>query len=192
MDKPCVILGRFQPPHHGHFEVIKQLVQRHGQVYIVIVNLSKISSVNPLKSSESKMLLSKGLAEIGLTPQQVVLVRMRRPKRVTSNPDLWIYNEMARRLKRPFVFYTGNKSVMTALQGKPDVRPLNILSPREITATRIKNKRLSSTEIRRLIRAKLNWAHLLPKPVAEAIKKTGLVQRIRDTMGLKRIHKHRK
>ena len=192
MDKPCVYQGRFQPPHRAHFEMIKRLYEKHGKVYVVIASLSKISSVNPLKSSEAKLLLSKGLADMGLGPEQVVLWRMRRPKRYTVNPNVWVYNEVAKRLGRPFAFYTGNHSVIEALKGKPDIFPITNLAPREIPGAKIKNKKLSATEVRRLIRAKLRWEHLLPQSVANAIKRKGLVQRIVDTMGLKRIHKHHK
>jgi len=193
MGKPCVILGRFQPPHVGHFEMIKQLVERHGEVYIVITNLSRVSAVNPLKSTESKALLLKGIKEMGLGSQQVHLVRMRRPKKVVRmDPNLWIYNEMVRRLKKPFVFYTGNKGVMDALRGKPDIRPVRVLSPQEIQSVKIKNKKLSATEVRRLIRARLRWEHLLPRQVAQLLKKKGLVDRIVDTMGIKKVHRHQK
>jgi hypothetical protein len=95
-------------------------------------------------------------------------------------------------LGRPFAFYTGNKSVIEALQGKPDIFPITMLSPRELAGPKIKNKQLSATEVRRLIRARLRWEHLLPRSVVDALKKRGLVQRIMDTMGLKKVHKHQR
>ncbi|MDD4082017.1 MAG: hypothetical protein PHD05_01385 [Sphaerochaetaceae bacterium] len=173
--------------------MIKQLAEKHGEVYIVITNLSKLSAVNPLKSTESKALLLKGLREMGLTPPRVNIIRMRRPKKVVRmDPNLWIYNAMARKLKKPFVFYTGNKGVMESLRGKPDILPLRVLSPQEIQSARIKNKKLNATEIRRLIRARLRWEHLLPKQVAHLLKKKGLIDRIINTRGLRGVHKHQK
>ena len=57
MNKNCIFIGRWQPPHYGHMRLIAKRI-RNNNVIIAIRN-TKRSSTNPLSYRKRKKILKK-------------------------------------------------------------------------------------------------------------------------------------
>jgi len=66
------LAGSFNPPHHGHFAMLRHLSSAHAKVYAIVgINPSKKYSVSPYVRQE---LLRAMLVELGLDNVEVVVV----------------------------------------------------------------------------------------------------------------------
>ena len=45
--KTAIYIGRFQPIHDGHFEIIKKAIKKNGQIAILVMDSHKINKKNP-------------------------------------------------------------------------------------------------------------------------------------------------
>ena len=45
--KTAIYIGRFQPIHDGHFEIIKKAIKKNGQIAILVMDSYKINKKNP-------------------------------------------------------------------------------------------------------------------------------------------------
>ena len=65
--KQCVFIGRFQPFHNGHLEVIKWILKQNLNLSIVIGSLQEYGTFkNPLKFFERKIILERVLKAEGI------------------------------------------------------------------------------------------------------------------------------
>jgi len=60
--KRAVIIGRFQPPHKGHFELIKTILDE-GKEVLVLIRETKISEKNPFTYQERKQIIKDYFGE---------------------------------------------------------------------------------------------------------------------------------
>ncbi len=52
--KTGVYIGRFQPIHTGHFEIIKKAIKKNGQVAILVMDSYKFGKKNPFTFNQVK------------------------------------------------------------------------------------------------------------------------------------------
>lgn len=60
--KTGIYIGRFQPIHDGHFEIIKRAIKKNGQLAILVMDSYKINKKNPLTFNEVKRRIHKKLS----------------------------------------------------------------------------------------------------------------------------------
>ena len=60
--KTGIYIGRFQPIHDGHFEIIKKAIKKNGQIAILVMDSYKINNKNPYTFNQVKKKIEKKLA----------------------------------------------------------------------------------------------------------------------------------
>ena len=59
--KTAIYVGRFQPIHDGHFQIIKRAIKKNGQIAILVMDSHNINKKNPFKFVEVKKRINKKL-----------------------------------------------------------------------------------------------------------------------------------
>ena len=59
--KTAVYIGRFQPMHDGHFEIIKKAIKKNDQIAILVMDSYKINKKNPFTFNQVKRRIQKKL-----------------------------------------------------------------------------------------------------------------------------------
>lgn len=60
----CVFIGRFQPFHHGHYELLKEALKKAETVLVVIGSYNKASDIeNPWSASQREEMIRAALSE---------------------------------------------------------------------------------------------------------------------------------
>lgn len=59
--KTGIYIGRFQPIHDGHFEIIKKAISKNGQIAILVMDSHKINKKNPFTFEQVKKKIHKKL-----------------------------------------------------------------------------------------------------------------------------------
>lgn len=52
--KTAIYIGRFQPIHDGHFEIIKKAIKKNGQIAILVMDSFNINKKNPFMFNQVK------------------------------------------------------------------------------------------------------------------------------------------
>lgn len=59
--KTAIYIGRFQPIHDGHFQIIKKAIKKNGQIAILVMDSYNTNKKNPFKFREVKKKIIKKL-----------------------------------------------------------------------------------------------------------------------------------
>lgn len=167
MEMRGLLIGRYQPFHKGHLEVIKNIL---GEVDELIIGIgsAQISHTldNPFTAGERITMISAVLKECRLTERCPYII----PINDVWNNALWVRH--VKSLTPAFeVVYTGNPLAKRLFmeEGIP-VR----------TPTLFDRFKYSGTEIRRRILQGSEWESLVPEAVVRVVSEIGGVERIRD------------
>ena len=60
--KTAIYIGRFQPIHDGHFEIIKREIKKNGKIAILIMDNHKNNKKNPFNFNQVKRRIEKKLS----------------------------------------------------------------------------------------------------------------------------------
>jgi len=161
----ALLIGRFQPFHNGHMEVIKTIAGQCDRM-IIGIGSAQLSHTfdNPFTAGERHLMMSRAFHDEGLDNFFLV------PIVDINRYSIWVAHVAS--LVPPFQdVYTNN----------PLTRRLFEEAGYEVRAPPMFNRELySGTEIRRRIVAGLEWEHLVPPGVAETIHEVGGDERLRE------------
>lgn len=165
--KRCLYVGRFQPFHIGHGEVIKNILKKIGELIIVIGSSQKSHELeNPFTSGERIEMIRAALDEMGVLPSKYYMV----PIPDSQAHSLWVAQVIS--YSPSFDMVYSNDSLTRRLFKEAGVVVENIpFFKREI---------YSATEVRRRMLTGEDWKMLLPKAVSEFIDIIGGVERIKE------------
>ena len=160
--KRSLFIGRFQPFHNAHLADIKNIL-KEGKFAVIGIGSSREfgTANNPFSCNERKKMISSALKEEKIKNYSIHPI-----------PDLyddakWI-DYIKESLPKADFFYSGN------------LWTLRCLGKHGCMAKKIKIIRgISSTKIRKIMAAGKKWENLVPKSVADYIKKINGVERIR-------------
>ena len=62
--KTAIYIGRFQPFHEGHYQLIKKAIKKNGQVAILVMDSYNVNMKNPFKFNEVKKRIKKKLIKL--------------------------------------------------------------------------------------------------------------------------------
>jgi len=165
-----VFVGRFQPLHRGHLEVMKELSGISGKDrFMIIIGSMQESSTkdNPFTFSERREMIEKALKAEGIKNFKIFGVR-------DFNDDLlWTKNVMELLGSGYIEAYTRNNWTRSCF------RKIGVAVKWNQTYYGI-----SSTKIRSRIRKGLEWKSLVPLEVSRYLQKIGGDERIRITGNL--------
>jgi nicotinamide-nucleotide adenylyltransferase len=180
--KSALFIGRFQPFHKGHLEIIKQILKKNDRIIIVVGSAEKnyISS-NPLTAGERYQIIEESLKEALIPAEKYAII----PVRNVNNYALWV-NHINVYVPPYERLYTGSKIVKACYEGKYSKKDRECKVGPEI----VQVKRLfgiSSTKIRQAIMQKKSWEKMLPPAAVKFFKKWDIPNRlkiIKDTMDI--------
>ncbi|MEM2631015.1 MAG: nicotinamide-nucleotide adenylyltransferase [Candidatus Bathyarchaeia archaeon] len=162
-----LFVGRFQPFHLGHLNVVKEILKEVDELIIVVGSAQYSHRVdNPFTTGERLLMIRKALDEAGIDYRRVWVLPV---------PDVHIHMVWVSTVEG----YTPRFDVVYS--NEPLTRRLFIEAGYEVKSIRYHKREVySATEIRERMLKGENWEELVPKSVAEFIKEIGGVERLRD------------
>lgn len=165
--KRAVIIGRFQPPHKGHLEVIGQILDEVDELVIGIGSAQESHTLeNPFTAGERVLMISRALTEEGINTSKVHIV----PIPDIHNNAIWVSHVCS--LCPPFsIVYSGNALVKRLFaEAGFEVKSPPLFKRREYWGTGIRDRMLKGGR----------WEELVPKAVVEVMREFKILERLRD------------
>lgn len=162
-----ILIGRMQPVHNGHMEVIKQVLSEVDEVIIGIGSAQLSHEVkDPFTAGERVVMMNQALADYGVDPSRYYII----PMQDINFNAVWV--SQVKMLTPPFsVVYSGN----------PLVKQLFSEEGFEVRQPHLYDRlHLSGSEVRRRILNDEDWKELVPKATVDLIHEINGVERIRN------------
>ncbi len=161
-----LLIGRMQPVHKGHLQVIKGILKEVNEVIIGIGSAQLSHTLkDPFTAGERVMMLTKALNENGIHASRYYII----PIQDVACNSIWVAH--VKMLTPPFEhIYSGN----------PLVQRLFLEAGYKVTEPPLFNREFySGTEVRRRILGEENWESLVPDSVIDVITEVQGVSRIK-------------
>ena len=160
-----LVVGRFQPLHHGHMDVIRKCAEDSDHLTIGIGSAQCSHTVeNPFTAGERYMMINKALRDEGIDNYSIV------PIVDLNRCPVWVSHVVS--LVPPFRRVYSNN---------PLTRRLFQEAGFEVRASPLYNREVfSGTEIRRRMLRGDEWRSLVPASVADVIDAIDGVERLRQ------------
>ena len=160
--KRALFIGRFQPFHNAHLTDVKKILKECDEITIAIGSSQEKNTLeNPFSYNERKRMI-----ELALKNNKI------KKYKIYSVPDL--YNDkkwvgyIRKNLPSYEFVYSGNPWTLRCFKKHDSkVKKINLI------------KGVSSTAIRNMMIKNKNWKKMVPKEIAEYIKKIDGVKRIK-------------
>ena len=165
--KRGLFVGRFQPPHLGHIHAIKTALKECDELIVVIGSAQYSHTMeNPFTAGERIEMLREALIEEGIDLSRVLLIPV---------PDVGEHSIWVSKIKSfcpPFdVVYTNNPLVKRLFSEEGfEVKPIPLYQRNHEMGTRIRSRMIRGEE----------WESLVPRSVAQYIKRIDGVRRLRE------------
>ena len=160
----ALFIGRFQPFHNGHLEVIKNISKQYSEIIIGIGSSQYIDTLeNPFSSDERKQMIKGSLNKIGINNYKIIII----PD--INNPPKWVDHVLS--IYSDFdVIITNNSLTKTLFSEKGYT----------VNKTPYYNKEeFSGKEIRKRIINNKPWENLVPLEVKNVIIKIDGINRLK-------------
>ncbi|MCK9186558.1 nicotinamide-nucleotide adenylyltransferase [Candidatus Gracilibacteria bacterium] len=160
--KVALFIGRFQPFHKGHLEVVKEILKENDSVIIAIGSAeNSFLPENPMTASERFQIIDESLKEAKISSEKYRII----PIRNINNYNLWV--EHLNTYIPPYeTVYTGSKIVKDCYADKK-IKIKNLTRKLEISATKIREAMQENKE----------WEEYVPKACADLMKKWKIPER---------------
>jgi nicotinamide-nucleotide adenylyltransferase len=162
-----LLVGRMQPVHEGHLEVIKRILEDVDEVIIGIGSAQLSHTVkDPFTAGERVLMLTKALTENGIPASKYYII----PILDVACNSIWVAH--VKMLTPPFKrVYTGNSLVQQLFKE----------GGYQVTIPPLYNRKLySGTEVRKRMIEGNDWKSLVPNSVFEVIKEIEGVSRLKQ------------
>ncbi|MFC1691510.1 nicotinamide-nucleotide adenylyltransferase [Nanoarchaeota archaeon] len=159
-----LFLGRFQPFHNGHLEIIKQAFTKVDRL-IILIGSAQYSRQpdNPLTANEREEIIQATLLDLGIENCEII-------KLDDINSDAEYVGYVEKNIPKFDIVFTGENELN-----------YNLFSEAGYKVER--TDRLGGWEatiIRDMIKNNQDWQELVPKKTAEMLENRGLVKVIAD------------
>ncbi|MFQ5891675.1 MAG: nicotinamide-nucleotide adenylyltransferase [Candidatus Methanofastidiosia archaeon] len=161
----ALYIGRFQPFHLGHLQIVKEILGNCKEL-IIAIGSAQISHTfeNPFTAGERFLMIKKALENEGIDLSRVHIL----PIYDTKRHSIWV--EHLKSLTPEFDVVYSNEPLTTRLFKEANYKVR--------TTELIKRESYSGENIRKYILSGKNWKEFVPKGVAEVIRDIGGVERI--------------
>ncbi|MFW6196151.1 MAG: nicotinamide-nucleotide adenylyltransferase [Thermoplasmatota archaeon] len=164
-----LIIGRFQPFHKGHLEIIKKISKENDKVIVGVGSAQKERETNdPLSGGERIEMIQNALENQDINYE------------IFPVPDIDCYPawpSYVRSILPSFSKVYANSSVVRKLFWKTSIKTVKV--------EEINREEYSGTEIRNRIKEGKEWKHLVPKEVAEYLEELDMEERLKPIIGMK-------
>ena len=164
----AAMIGRFQPFHLGHLELVRQVLDENDEIVILVgSSQTNYTPKNPFTAGERVWMIRDTLIESKIDMSKVYLINATDDE----NNAKWFSN--IRSVSPPFnVLYTGNNFIRTLLKKEPVI----IKDPKLF-----KESLLKGSMIRKLIlEDNVKWQDLVSESVRTIFREIGAVERIKN------------
>ena len=164
----ALVIGRFQPLHNGHLEVIRKVASECDRMIIGIGSAQySHSRDNPFTAGERYLMISETIKAEGIDNVSIV------PVEDLNRYSIWVSHVVS--MCPPFSIVYSNNSVTRRLfeEAGYEVRDSPLYNRKEY----------SGTEVRRRLSGDGDWESLVPKEVAKVIRDIDGVSRVRELTG---------
>ncbi|MDO5849212.1 MAG: nicotinamide-nucleotide adenylyltransferase [Methanobrevibacter sp.] len=162
-----ILIGRMQPVHNGHIQVIKKTLEEVDEIIIGIGSAQLSHELkNPFTAGERVMMVTQALAENNIAPNRFYVIPM---EDINFNA---IWTAHVKMMTPPFSkVYSGN----------PLVKQLFSEDGYEIRTPHLYDRlHLSGTEIRKRMLNDEDWEELVPKSTVRIIEEINGVERLKN------------
>jgi len=162
-----ILIGRMQPVHNGHMEVIKKILNEVDEIIIGIGSAQLSHEIkDPFTAGERIVMMTQALAEIDIDPSRYYII----PMQDINFNALWVSH--VKMITPPFsVVYSGN----------PLVKQLFSEEGFEVRQPPLYDRlNLSGTEVRRRIVNDDNWQELVPDATVELLREIDGTTRLKN------------
>ena len=167
MVKRGIFVGRFQPVHNGHLEIIKKIVEDVDEL-VILVGSSQYSHRldNPFTAGERITMIRKAIEEKGIHLSRIWII----PVPDVHQHALWVSQIVAYSPKVDIVYANEPLTSRLFIEAGFKVKSMPFIKREVYLATEIR-KRMTEGE---------NWEELVPSSVANFIKKIEGDVRLRE------------
>ncbi|MDP1551612.1 MAG: nicotinamide-nucleotide adenylyltransferase [Methanobacteriaceae archaeon] len=164
-----LLVGRMQPVHQGHLQVVKSILEQVEEVIICIGSAQLSHTIkDPFTGGERVMMLTKALSENGIPASRYYII----PIPDIACNSIWVSH--VKMLTPPFnKIYTGNPLVQRLFMEEGYQVTIPPLFYRDT---------YSGTEVRRRMIEGENWESLVPSSVKDAIYEIEGVERLQHLL----------
>lgn len=162
----AVLIGRFQPFHHGHLQLVKQILSECKDLLLVVGSSQEnFTPHNPFTTGERIRMIWNSLLYENIDMRRTLLFHISDDE----NNARWLSNFQS--YVPPFnIVYSGNNFLHALLSNeKISLRYPNFISKELYNGTRIRNLMIDNNPI---------WQNMVPKAVIEIINEIKGVERI--------------
>ena len=162
-----ILIGRMQPVHNGHMQVIKKILEEVDEI-IIGIGSAQLSheAKDPFTAGERVVMISQALAEENIDPSKYYII----PMQDINFNAVWVSH--VKMLTPPFsIVYSGNSLVKQLFSEEGF----------EVKQPPLYDRlHLSGTEVRRRILEDDDWEELVPKATADVIIEINGVERVKN------------
>ncbi len=163
-DMRALLIGRFQPFHRGHMEVVKYIISRYTAIIIGIGSAQYSHTLDdPFTAGERHLMISRSLEDEGIHNYYLV------PIEDLHRNSIWVAHVES--IAPPFDVVFANNPLTKRLFYE---RGYKVVIPPFYDRSKYSGK-----EIRRRIIKGEKWEHLVPEAVVETIKEIDGISRLR-------------
>lgn len=162
-----ILIGRMQPVHNGHMQIIDKILEEVDEI-IIGIGSAQISHElkNPFTAGERVVMMSQALAESNIDPCRYYII----PMEDINYNAIWVSH--VKMMTPPFsIVYSGNPLVKQLFSEECfDVRQPPLYD----------RLHLSGTEVRRRILEDDNWQELVPEATVNLISEINGIDRLKN------------
>ena len=162
-----ILIGRMQPVHNGHMQVINRILEEVDEIIIGIGSAQLSHEVkDPFTAGERVVMMNQALSDEGIDSSRYYIIPM---QDINFNA---IWASHVKMLTPPFsIVYSGN----------PLVKQLFSEEGFEVRQPPLYDRlHLSGTEVRRRILEDLNWRELVPQATVDLLNEINGVERLKN------------
>ena len=160
----ALLIGRFQPFHNGHVELVRYAINKYEEVVIVIGSAyESYTSCNPFTAGERYLMIREAMS--GMSIREYFIVP------VPNINRYGVYAGHVADLSPKFDVVLSNNALIKEIFEKDDF---------EVVGTPMfERKKYSGTEIRRRMAEGEDWQQLVPGAVVKIVKEIKGEERVR-------------
>ena len=165
--KRGLLIGRMQPVHNGHIDIIKETLNEVDEIIIGIGSAQLSHTLkDPFTAGERLQMMSQSLVDENIPPKSYYIIPM---EDIQMNA-VWVSH--VKMITPPFSkVYSGNPLVKRLFKEEGyDVKAPHLYNHEELSGTSIRNKILNDEK----------WEHLVPKSTVDLIDEIDGINRLKE------------